>query len=199
MLKSYSQLSTLPPLVKLARNMGASLCVLRVSLLVWKKSMLGCTPSSSLLQLSILMQCFIGNCVQTDNCFLQGEDSRDFEELAWEEYSSHCCHRWGADFGARRSWLSGRHYQEFDIKDTCWLSCEICFIEVWDWLEDWSFTPLSLSLIWRSQLMEIYEMLPGDGNTSGKTFFIYCTWGNSSISGKYPHNQWYSFLTLLIQ
>ena len=55
---------------------------------------------------------------------------------------------------------------------------------------------LSLSLTWQ---MSIYEMLTGDGNTSGKTFLIYRTWGNSSFSRKYPHNQCYSFLSLLIQ
>lgn len=42
-------------------------------------------------------------------------------------------------------------------------------------------------------------MLTGDGNTSGETFLIYCTWGNPSFSCKYSHNQCYSFLSFLLQ
>ena len=121
MLRNYCRLFTLPPLVKLARNMGASLCALRVSLLVWKKSMFGWTCFSSLNFLVTSSAKFPSLlCWNWLLVFLQGENSWGFEELAWEEYSSHCCHWWGADFGARRSGLSGKFYQEFVIKKACW-------------------------------------------------------------------------------
>lgn len=43
----------------------------------------------------------------------QGQGSWGIEELAWEEYSSHCCHWWGADSRTRRSRLSRNG-------NTCW-------------------------------------------------------------------------------
>lgn len=101
MLRNSSLLSILLLLVRLARNMEVYSNVLRVSSLVWKRSMI------------VFRNCVCKICIlwiwsNVDGCCeFQRKNSWSAEELAWKSNSSHCCDWWWEDIGTWWPWLPG--------------------------------------------------------------------------------------------